>query len=306
MSDRDQTPQPRPSAETLAHYATGGERDRLLQGTSRIEFVRTQRILRRVLPPAPARLLDVGGGPGRYAIWLANDGYDVVLIDPVPLHVDQARTAAQQSARPFAAEIGDARALPIDDRSVEAVLLLGPLYHLTERTDRLQALTEARRVVRPGGVIAVAAISRFASLFDGLWHGLLDDPAFAAIVARDLHDGQHRNPTDHPAYFTTAFFHHPDELAEEIAAAGLRLDDLLAVEGPAWLLPDLDRWWDDEPRQDRLLAAIAAIEREPSLLGMSAHLLAIVRSDEGDSRWPSVNSSTGVASRSGFSTQPRP
>jgi SAM-dependent methyltransferase len=159
----------------------------------------------------------------------------------------------------------------------DAVLLLGPLYHLTERDDRLLALREARRVLHPGAVLVAAAITRFASLFDGLRFGFLDDPAFVRIVERDLTDGQHRNPGDHPDYFTTAFFHHPDELAQEVTEAGLTLEAVLAVEGPGWLLPDLDEWWRDIGRRERLLHLIAAVEREPSLLGVSGHLLAVAR-----------------------------
>src|SRR5204862_445674 len=103
-------------------------------------------------------------------------------------------------------------------------LLLGPLYHLTEPSDRLAALREAHRVLRGGGIIFAAAISRFASALDGLVRGFLHDEQFVRIVERDLKDGQHRNPTEHPAYFTTAFFHHPDELRAEVEEAGFRLE----------------------------------------------------------------------------------
>ena len=72
------------------------------------------------------------------------------------------------------------------DASVDAVLLLGPLYHLTERADRVRALAEGRRVLRPGGVLAAAAISRYASAVDGLFRGHLREPGFEAIVERDL------------------------------------------------------------------------------------------------------------------------
>jgi len=198
------------------------------------------------------------------------------LLDAVPLHVTQAREAsARQPDHPFSAEAGDARALPFADASADAVLLFGPLYHLTERTDRLQALREVRRVLRPGGVVLAAAISRFASLFDGLKYGFLDDPDFVSIVERDLSDGQHRNPRDHPAYFTTAFFHHPDELAAEVVDAGLILDTIRAVEGPGSILPDLDPWWNDERRRETLLTLIAQVEGEPSLLGMGGHVMAV-------------------------------
>jgi ubiquinone/menaquinone biosynthesis C-methylase UbiE len=222
---------------------------------------------------------DVGGGPGRYAVWLAERGYQVHLIDPVPLHIEQAAAAAK--IRPMAslasAEAGDARALPLSDQSVDVVLLLGPLYHLTERGDRLQALAEACRICRTGGVVIAAAISRFASTLDGLRCGYLEDAAFAAVAAADRRDGQHRNPTGNPAYFTTAYLHRGEELASECEEAGLIQEALLAVEGPAWLLPDLEARLADAHRRMVLLDALAAIEAEPTLLGVSAHLLSVSR-----------------------------
>jgi ubiquinone/menaquinone biosynthesis C-methylase UbiE len=267
-------------AEDIAvFYAQGLERERLACGPGALEFARTQAILRRYLPPPPAVVADIGGGPGRYAVWLTECGYLVHLVDPVPLHVEQACTAARDrlGVALASADVGDARALRLPDASADAVLLLGPLYHLPEHTDRLRALAEAQRVCRPGGVILAAAISRFASTLDGLRSGYLDDPAFAAMAASDLQDGRHRNPTGDPAYFTTAYFHRPEELAVECEAAGLRHEATLAVEGPGWLLPDLDTRLADERRRVLLLAALAVMEAEPTLLGASAHLLAVAR-----------------------------
>jgi hypothetical protein len=151
------------------------------------------------------------------------------------------------------------------------------MYHLTERADRQRALAEAARVVRPGHPVFVAAISRFASLLDGLWDRYLDDPAFVEIMERDLQDGQHRNPENRPHWFTTAYFHHPDELGQEIREAGLLLDEVVAVEGPGWLVPDFEARWEDAAGRRQLLEAIARVEREPSLMGISAHLLARAR-----------------------------
>lgn len=271
-----------PSRDTDAiaeFYARGLERDRLAAGQGALELARTQVLLERYLPAPPAVIADVGGGPGRYAVWLAERGYRVHLVDPIPLHIEQARAASD--ARPnspfVSAEVGDARAVPLPDASADAVLLLGPLYHLPERDDRLQALAEARRVCRPGGVVLAAVISRFASILDGLRGGYLEDPAFAAVAASDVRDGRHRNPTGDPAYFTTAYFHRPEELATECSAAGLTYETTLAVEGPAWFLPDLDARLADGRRRAVLLDALAELESEPTLLGASAHLLVVAR-----------------------------
>ncbi|MBE8991155.1 class I SAM-dependent methyltransferase [Nostoc sp. LEGE 12450] len=263
--------------EIVAHYERGLEAERLSKRTNPIELVRTQELLSRYLPPPPAVVFDVGGGSGIYACWLAQLGYKVHLIDPVPLHVEQARSASQlQPDYPLAsAEIGDARQLNQANNSVDAVLLFGPLYHLIERSDRIAALHEANRVLKSGGLVFAVSCSRFASLLDGLFRGWLDDPEFVEIVHRDLLKGQHRNPSNHPAYFTTAFFHHPDELKAEVEEAGLSCEKLLAIEGPGKLLQNFEEHWSEQNRRQRLLQAIRWIETEPSTLGVSAHIMAI-------------------------------
>ena len=266
------------AAQVAKFYAMGVERDRLISGPGVLELARTQILLERYLQPPPSVIVDVGGGPGRYAVWLAELGHDVHLVDPVPLHIEQARTAARERRVTLAsAEVGDARVLRLPDESADAVLVMGPLYHLPERDDRVKALAEARRVCREGGVVIVAAISRFASMLDGLLNEYLEDPVFAKIAAADLRDGTHRNPTGDPAYFTTAYFHRPEELAVELAAAGLAHEATLAVEGPGWLLSDVEARLSDDRRRSVLMAALASLEAEPALIGASAHLLAVAR-----------------------------
>jgi ubiquinone/menaquinone biosynthesis C-methylase UbiE len=266
------------TGDIATYYERGMERDRLAAGMGALEFVRTTALLERFLPAPPAVIADIGGGPGRYAIWLSQRGYDVHLVDAIPLHIEQARAAAADAGvRLASASVGDARSLDLPDQSADAVLLLGPLYHLPEPDDRARTLREARRVCRAGGVIIAAAISRFASTLDGLRAGYLEDPAFAAVAASDRSNGRHHNPSDHPAYFTTAYFHRPEELRAECEAAGLAHEMTVAVEGPAWLLPDLDARLGDETRRSVLLEALAALEAEPALVGVSAHLLSIAR-----------------------------
>ncbi|WP_410651306.1 class I SAM-dependent methyltransferase [Amycolatopsis sp. cmx-4-54] len=193
-----------------------------------------QEIVRRHLPDGPQRVLDIGKATGV----LAADGHQVTLFDIVPEHVAAARRLAGRTPG-MTASLADARSLPVPDRSFDAALRLGPLYHLTDRADRLTALREARRAVRDGGWIFVAAISRFASLFDGLARGFLFDPEFRRIVRTDLASGRHRNEGDHSQWFTTSYFHHPDELRQECLDAGLSVLDVVGVEGLAGWLPQL-------------------------------------------------------------------
>jgi SAM-dependent methyltransferase len=258
-----------------SHYGTGYERSRLFpEGRPSLEFVRSMELLERLLPPPPARLLDVGGGPGTYAAPLARRGYLVHLVDPVELHVEQARESAGSGpAAAFTAAAGDARGLSEPDRSQDAVLLFGPLYHLTDSADRRQALSEARRVLRPGGRVMAMAVCRFASLLDGLYAGWLDDQDFRPIVERDLVDGQHRNPdpVGRPEFFTTAYFHTPAGLAEEVERAGFSGPAVYGVEGPGW---PLRQEWADPQRREQILFAARSAEAEPSLIGFSHHLIA--------------------------------
>lgn len=261
----------------VRHYEASREEDRLVGGLSELELLRTQEILRRHLPAPPKRILDVGGGTGVHAAWLLDDRYQVHLVDITPRHVDEALTRLRR--RGLTADTADARRLPLADDTFDAVLVLGPLYHLNETADRVAALTEARRVVRPGGLVAVAAISRFASLFDGLVREFLFDPAFRAIVERDLSDGHHRNPENREHWFTAAFFHRPEQLAEEIAMAGLSLIEILGVEGLAGWLPHLEPRWADSDDREVILGAARVIETEPALRGLSGHLLGLAHAE---------------------------
>jgi SAM-dependent methyltransferase len=267
---------PKPEAVT-GHYASGYEAARLHTGTGQLDRERSRELLKRFLPPAPATLLDVGGGPGGHACWLAQQGYTVHLVDITPLHAQLARQASlRQPEAPLASTaVGDACSLAWRTAAADAVLLFGPLYHLTDEKDRLAALCEAHRVLKAGGVLLAAGISRFASTLDGLRMGFLKDPSFVHIVNQDLKNGQHRNPTGEPKYFMDTFFHHPDELRREVARAGFTVTGIYGVEGPSWLLSDFDAWWDSLEYRDLLLRIARTLETEPSLLGASAHLVAV-------------------------------
>jgi ubiquinone/menaquinone biosynthesis C-methylase UbiE len=260
------------------HYLQTKEWERLSSERGNLERLRTQAILARDLPPSPATIFDVGGAAGVYAFPLAKQGYAVHLIDPVELHLKQARSQAIASGTSLASITqGDARHLDVPSGTADAVLLLGPLYHLTESADRLQALREALRILKSPGVVFAAAVCRFASLIDGLSSGFFRDSEFRKIIAGDLASGQHRNPTNQPAYFTTAYFHRPEDLAAELRDAGFRDVRVVAVEGPAWSTPFFRETWENPLQRKSLMEFLSQIEAEPSIVGASAHLIAVGR-----------------------------
>jgi SAM-dependent methyltransferase len=259
-------------AELRAHYARGEERGRLAEGHGRLEFARTTELILRFLPAAPALVADVGGGPGRYALWLAGLGYRVEHRDLVPLHVQQL-TADAGGLAGLRTAVGDARDLDLADASVDAVLLLGPLYHLRRRADRLRALGEARRVVRPGGPVFAAAISRWAPRIDGMLSERLYEkyPQMHELVGEVERTG--RLPPLFPGSFS-GFCHRPGQLRAELRGAGLDVAELVSVEGPAFLLADLAERLDEEAARAVVLDTARAVERVPELLGLGPHLLA--------------------------------
>ena len=259
-------------------YELAPEETRLQFGAGPLEEARTRELIERHLPRPPADVVDVGGGAGVYAFWLAEHGYKVQMFDASPRLINEARLRNEKSAhRLVVCGVGDARNIPADDESVSVVLMLGPLYHLVNPDDRLIALREAGRVLQRDGVMFAAAISRWASALDGLARELFADPRFGDIVARDIREGQHRNQTERLDFFTTAYFHRPDELADEVASAGLAVENLYGIEGPAWMLPDFTERWQNPERRAMMMNVARTLEREPFVTGCSAHLLVVGR-----------------------------
>lgn len=244
--------------EVVDIYTAGDEDIRMALDRNHVEWARTCELLARWLPSPPATVLDVGGGPGRQARYLLDQGYDVTLCDLVPKHVQQAQH------RGVPAHLGDARQLRVADESVDSVLLLGPLYHLPDPADRAQALAEAARVLRPGGVAVVAALSRWGRVFVRAAAGELHDPTWHEHTLATMRDGRvDRGNT----WDTVAYLHDVHELKVELQTASLRSVHVVGVEGPtgAWA------------RRDPTLNAHAleiAQAAETAMAEASIHLLA--------------------------------
>ena len=227
-----------------SYYATGVEKQRLI--LEKLEGLRSKEIIRRYLPSIPIDIIDIGGATGYYSFWLQQMGHRVTLFDLTPENIDEANVQAKQSGIQLSnAMVGDATDIQIADEQFDLALLFGPLYHLTEKKDRVKSLSETKRVLKPGGIMLAAIISRYASLFDGFRRNLVDDERFFALLNDDLRNGIHINKTDNIEYFTTAFFHTLEEIRNEVKEAGLHLVKLVAVESFAWVIDNFNQRLND-------------------------------------------------------------
>ncbi len=220
-------------------------------------------------------MLDVGGGPGRYAITLAEQGYEVSLLDLSENGLAWARDRALEAGVTLKATArGNAVDLSaFDGQSFDIVLLMGPLYHLVTEEDRTIALEEATRVLKPGGVLCASFITRYAPLRDAAKR----QPAWilehADEVERLLSTGV---LYDSGGLFTDAYFANQTEVRPLIEPYGFETLDLIAAEGiVGWIEEGVNaasgELWDAWVRLNYRLG------KDPSVHGVASHLLYVGR-----------------------------
>lgn len=259
-------------------YEKGAEIGRLERGLGIIEAARTKELLTRMIRPGMT-VHDVGGGVGYYSDWLAGMGCEVTLFELAPAAVQYSK---DHQTSPYSAYAADARQLPAEDHSCDALLLMGPLYHLLKKKSRMEALREARRVLRPGGILAATGISRFSSATWALstyrvTNDFIDDPIYMDMLRGELTTGEHHRPEKYPNFIAEAYFYTPEEMSAELSEAGFQVENFLAIEGCIWFTPELNAKWEDPASRDRLLELLRLTESEPSLLGFSPHFMAVAK-----------------------------
>jgi ubiquinone/menaquinone biosynthesis C-methylase UbiE len=254
--------------EVISHYTESyDESNRLTDGFGQLERSRTEELIERFLPKPPAVVIDVGGATGVYSFFIASLGYEVHLVDIVPKHIEQAELKSREPAAPKLASmrVGDARDLEFSDESADAIMMHGPLYHLTEIEDREKALLEACRILRPGGVLLAFAITRYAGAVYGITKGLIYDLEYRRMIRTEVETGRRTTPPKGIKTLPNAFFHLPDELRRELEAVKFGCETALGVVGPTWLVPDIDTAWGEQAKRGHILELARLLENEPVL-----------------------------------------
>jgi ubiquinone/menaquinone biosynthesis C-methylase UbiE len=196
-----------------------------------MEFQTTLRAMNEFIPPN-SRILDIGGGPGRYTVELAKAGHRVTLLDLSSGNIDLARVKADEAGVQVN-EFVHGNALDLSrfaDDAFDVVLLMGPLYHLIAPSDRHRSLREAVRVLVPEGKIFASFITRYAVYF----HMLRNDPGLIGQYGdnyRGLMETGVYVPTQTNPGFTDAYFSHPMEIEPLMSGYDLTTLRLAAAEG---------------------------------------------------------------------------
>ena len=267
--------------EVFEFYNAGAEKGRLEKGLGKVEFYRTKEILEKYISDTNNKIYDIGGGIGIYSSWLAELGNEVHLLELAPSAVEYA-VNNQTENNAFIAEVCDARYINRPDESADIVLLMGPLYHLQNRADRLQVLKEAKRVLKKDGLLFSVGISKFSSTTWALStygkdNNFLDDDVYNNMIEKELAIGIHNRPKKYPYFIAQAYFHTPLGLQKETEVIGFKTIQKHAIEGVIWFTPCLEEKWNDENSRERLLSILRQTENEEEIMGMSPHFMIVSR-----------------------------
>ena len=259
--------------------ATEREWERLAQPhEGALEFAVNRAWIERYLPPAGSSVLDLGGGPGRYAIWLAGLGHRVTLADLSPDLLALAREKAAEASVKLedAVETNAVDLACFADDSFEAALCMGPLYHLIHEDDRRRAARELFRVVRPGGRVFVAFLNRLQVLRNAINP---DIPFFTPYTFDIVKRWHYEGILDMPiaGTFNLAYLFHPREVTPFMEAAGFRTLNLVSSQSVAAdVQKHLASFKERQPElYDWVLAELIKLADDESALGSSWHLLYI-------------------------------
>lgn len=258
-------------------YNKASEETRLDKGMGVCEFERNKTLIEKFISAPSIRIIDVGGGTGKYSEWLAKKGHQVHLVEPLTKHLQLAENRALRLKNKFSIHRGESRNLNFSNNFADLVILHGPLYHLQSKEDRALTIQEAKRVVKKNGIILGFAINYTASTLVGLLNGLIHKQAFFNMCKEELTTGQHNPPEDYPWMLAEAYYHKPEELKREFEEQDLHPINTYAVEGIAWLDKDYFANMSKDSTRTTLDELNDVTETDSSLLSFSPHMMIAAR-----------------------------
>lgn len=258
-------------------YNKASEETRLDKGMGRFEFERIKFLIEKYIQRTPSRIIDVGGGTGRYSEWLAKKGHNVHLVEPVVKHVNIAENRSNKLKNKFSVHLGESRKLEFSNNYADIIILHGPLYHLQKKEDRDVTISEAKRVLKNGGIILGFAINYTASTLVGLLNGLIHKKTFFEMCKGELTTGIHNPPNDFPWLLAEGYYHKPEELKQEFVDQKLTHINTYAVEGMAWLDKDYFANMLSDKKKSTLTELIKVTENDSYLLPFSPHMMIAVK-----------------------------
>lgn len=254
-------------------YTKASEETRLNKGMGVFEFERVKTLIEKYTSDTSSKIVDVGGGTGKYSEWLAEKGHQVHLVEPISKHLKIAQNRASKLKNKFSVHLGESRKLKFPDNYADLLILHGPLYHLQNEKDRNLTIQEAKRVVRHKGIVLAFAINYTASTLVGLLNGLLHKKTFFEMCKEELTTGKHNPPQDFPWLLAEAYYHQPKQLIDEFINKEWTYLNIHAVEGMAWLDRDFFVSLSNDKRKKTLLELIEVTENDPYLLPFSPHMM---------------------------------
>ncbi len=259
-------------------YTMASEDTRLNSGMGLFEFERIKELISEQIHKENTKIIDIGGGTGKYSEWLASLGHQVTLVEPVEKHIKQAESRLKKGKNHFTIIKGNAQNLDISSNVADLVLLHGPLYHLQNIEERKQCLQQVYRVLKEDGICLAFGINYSASTIAGLMNGQIHNPDFFEMCKRELSTSLHNPPNSLPWVLAKGYYHKPNDLKTELLdAAPFIYQFTKAVEGIIWLDRDYFTNMSIPKKRETLDALLHLTEQDKGLMALSPHFMVSVK-----------------------------